>query len=338
MRWLLGVLALGGCSDVYKHPHAFVAPASCGQGPYDVRLHTDGKTGGDGVEIVACTPHRLAGHVELEIGAARLANQSFGDVAENARCVAAGATVVTTAPAGASRRDDVTASGGGTATAATTLVERPWARTNGRAGDYTTDELCAPGLVPQVILHSYFLEHAPGELDNGADIHVRIWSDAPNDLERVVFMIVHETSKKTKQQIAKERAKREERARKDAEEARQHPPPPRTISDGELDRALGDRRDTPASAPPTPHGPPPAPLAEQQPARPPGAAWVPGYWTWTGTAWGWIAGFWRDARVATPAPRIEVPGAPPAPHAVWIVGAWQLRGGAWVWVGGRWGR
>ena len=43
-------------------------------------------------------------------------------------------------------------------------------------------------------------------------------------------------------------------------------------------------------------------------------------------------------RVAPPAPRIEVYGAPPYAGAVWIAGYWQRRGGEWVWIPGQWQR
>ena len=87
---------------------------------------------------------------------------------------------------------------------------------------------------------------------------------------------------------------------------------------------MSDSHDDVASTstpPPTPsHGAPPAPLVEEKPARTnAAAAWVPGYWTWTGTDWGWIAGFWRDGEI--PAPRVEMPGASPQLGAIWIGGS-----------------
>jgi hypothetical protein len=170
-------------------------------------------------------------------------------------------------------------------------------------------------LQTQVIVHSTMFMHAPGDAEHGGEFYLWLWSDAPNDLDRVVFMVRREVSKKTKEEVDKEQAKR---AREDA----QHPP----------------KRDAVAWTPPprADHAAPPAPLAEARPEQPPNTVWVPGYWTWTGTAWGWIAGSWRAARVAMPAPRVEVPGTPLAPNAVWIVGAWQRRAGTWVWIGGCW--
>lgn len=316
MRWLLGLCALAACSDYNTHTHAFVVPETCGQGPYDVRLHTDGKTGGDGIEVIACTPRRIAGYVSYEIGSLK-GDDKFGDVADNRRCVA-GATTKIVATAPASGGGGATGSGGATASSGSALVERPWQRKSGHWGDQTAAELCEPGLYPQTILSSHVLEHRPGDFDNGGEVHVRIWSDAPNDLSGVVFMVVHSTSKKSKQEIAK---RQDKQSKETDREFREHP-----------ERFHAYQPPAPASD----HGAPPAPLAEQQPPQPPNAIWVTGYWTWTGSAWGWVAGFWRDARVATPAPRIELPGAPPVPTAVWIAGVWQLRGGTWIWIGGRW--
>src|SRR5215471_6789686 len=83
MRLPLYLVALAACgSDLQRHTHAFVASASCAQGPFEVVLHADGKTGADGVEVVACTPRRLAGHVELDVGELALHRgwRALGDV------------------------------------------------------------------------------------------------------------------------------------------------------------------------------------------------------------------------------------------------------------------
>lgn len=44
------------------------------------------------------------------------------------------------------------------------------------------------------------------------------------------------------------------------------------------------------------NGPPPAPLQETRPPPPsPAAAWVAGYWHWTGATYAWIPGHWENA-------------------------------------------
>lgn len=316
MRHLLLVAGLGwfGCgSDLRLHTHAFVAGARCGQGPYDIHLVADGKTGEEGVEVIACTPRRLSGHVVFEANHLTLANQPFGDVADNQRCLAGAATITATAAATDGGNAASAGGTGGPATTAPQLVEQPYRDDE----DPFADKVCGRlGLTAQTVLMTTVLQRTDNFLPAGADLHVRLWSDAPNDLEGVVFLIRHATSTKTPAQVAKDEAKWQHA----------HPQDPRRKLETTLE--------------PPHHGPPPAPLAEQQPPQPRGAevSWVPGYWTWTGAAWGWIAGFWRDARFDRPAPQVEIPGAPPAASAIWIGGSWELRGRGYVWIGGRWRR
>ena len=316
---VLVLVAVPACrSDVRLRTRAFVAPAACGQGPYDIHLQADGTTGGDGVEVIACTPRRLSGHVVFRAGSFELANRTYGDVADNQRCIAGRPTVTATAAAASGTGGSGTAGPTGPAgpsAAAPALIERPF------SGSETpfSDELCGRlGLPAQQILMSTLLTRTTSSeaLGPGGDLHVRLWSDVPNDLEGVVFMIRQVTSTRTPAQVERELADRDRRDRRAPE------PPARTDS------------------PPAPdHGPPPAPLVEERPAPPHAAvAWTPGYWTWTGSAWGWIAGFYRDDRAAAPAPRVELPGAPPRPDATWIGGTWQLRAGSYVWIRGRWRR
>lgn len=110
----------------------------------------------------------------------------------------------------------------------------------------------------------------------------------------------------------------------------------------------------PALAPSTPEpgepeGPPPAPQAEERPPSPSANAdWVPGYWSWSGFEWFWIAGLWRvpqadvEAGLTTHAPGapppavVEMPGTPPASGAVWVAGYWQWDSSSWVWVKSSW--
>jgi hypothetical protein len=97
------------------------------------------------------------------------------------------------------------------------------------------------------------------------------------------------------------------------------------------------------------HGPPPAPLAEEQPPKPSvNADWVPGGWRWDGWDFKWTGGGWRvpesDIRArltvtapsAPPAPRVEVAVAQPLVGAIWVPGAWHWNGAGWMWIGGGW--
>jgi len=296
MRTLL--LLVAAChSDVVHTTHAFVAPEACGQGPYDVHFRAEGKMGSEGVEVWACTPRRIAGHVEMRVGGFAMRDVAFGDAADNGRCVGGGPVVISSGAGTASAGSDGGAPG--TRAAQPVLVAQAF----DDKGALIPDDACkAYGLEGL-----YLMNDTMTPLEPGADIDVRIWSDAPNDLSGVIFLVRHAISTKTRAEEEKEWASIK------PEPAAQH-----------HEEKKPD------------HGAPPAPLAEERPGAPSASArWVPGYWTWTGAAWGWVAGFWRDDAVAMPAPRIEVPGAAPE-GAVWIGGAWQLRAGAWIWVSGRW--
>jgi hypothetical protein len=65
---------------------------------------------------------------------------------------------------------------------------------------------------------------------------------------------------------------------------------------------------------------PPAPLVEGVPAPRPGYVWAPGYWTWQGERYNWIAGSWMKER----------PGYRWEPHR-WVEhdSHWQLQHGHW---------
>jgi hypothetical protein len=310
MQWWVGACvcaATGACtSDFARHTRAFVPAQRCSQGPFDVHLTVTGKTAEEGIEIVACTPRRIAGRVAVTVDRVPLTDEAFGDGADNARCVAGPSAVVVTAAApaagnaAAAAGDELAPPGRSVAQ----LVEQPY------RGSETPfeDELCRPtGRVAQRVLGPFSWRPDESPFGAGADVHVRLWSDAPNDLDGVVFFVRYLTSNRSRAEV------------KEEYEASEKDPP--TV---ERPRAAG-------------HGPPPAPLAESRPPPPSALVdWVPGYWTWSGAAWGWVAGFWRDARLDMPAPQPEVPGAPPGVGALWIGGTWHIQAGAWVWIGGRW--
>ncbi len=307
---LAGLVGLVGCgNDLHRHTRAFVASTACGQGPYEITFPADGTTGGDGVEVIACTPRRISGHVVFSAGQFELANQSYGEGSDNQRCFG-GPSAVVASSSGGSRTSSAGGSGVGDASSpAPVLVERPFTS----AETPFSDELCGKyGLTAQVVLMPTVLTRTSTEHDflpRGTELRVRLWSDAPNDLEGVVFMIRQLTSTQTPAQAAKEESKRD----------KSH----------DSGRSL--------SAHPADHGPPPAPLAEERPPQPIAAAtWIPGYWTFAAGQWGWRSGFWRDERNAPPPPRFEQPGAPPTEGAIWISGTWTLRATGYGWVSGRW--
>ena len=68
-------------------------------------------------------------------------------------------------------------------------------------------------------------------------------------------------------------------------------------------------------------GPPPAPVREDRPPQPsPQAAWVPGYWHWTGMQYSWIPGHWE---------------APP-PGQSWTAPVYTARDGRYFYENGHW--
>ncbi|HEX4451283.1 MAG TPA: YXWGXW repeat-containing protein [Kofleriaceae bacterium] len=295
----------------------FAAPSACAQGPFEVDVPADGTTAVDGIALVACTPRRLVGHAEIWIGSTAEMS-SFGDVADNARCVGgSGTAVIATAGSATSVGGD--ASTGSAAPAAAALVKQTF------SGSDADDEssICARygGSAQEIADYHVTRTSAEIRVEPGEPMTVRFWSAEPNDLAGVVFLIRHVTSTKPPKQLSKDEAAKLARDRA-----------------AENQRAFAEQPHRAPVAPQpteTPWRAPPQPLAEVQPDRPNEAAtWVAGYWKWTGAAYGWVAGFWRDA-ADMPAPQVESPGA--APHgAIWIGGAWRRSGGGWVWIGGRW--
>lgn len=324
--WLVLALAIcvGACGDTYQYrTREYMANSACGQGPYDVLVPADGTTAEDGVEVIACTPRRLAGQVLVQVGFPM--RSSFGSDADNQRCVASQPVVVVAgAGAGAvaaSSSGAVGAAGSAGLANAPALVEQPY-----RGGETGfADELCKPFGLPAQVIADEAMDHYAKEdwpVAPGEDMRVRIWSDVPNDLSGVIFLV---------RQV---RASAKQKPRPVEHES----PKPASVASAQAPPAPAPK---PAAAAPHPsYSPPPPPLAEEQPPRTSDtAAWVPGYWTWTGTAWGWIAGSWRDASAsAAPAPQAEQPGAPPVVGAIWIGGSWRRSGATWVWITGRWRR
>ena len=212
----------------------------------------------------------------------------------------------------------------------------------------------------------------------GIEILFRFWSVEPNDLEGVTFVLEHRVAQpdcsdeEWAEQLAEERADREEESREQQEEDEEwsaycdaHHDDEECWGEGGYDayqaswqesfEESGTQAGTPPPVEPTgpqpsdPTGPPPAPRPEaRSPSPSVNAEWVPGYWHWSGFAWGWIAGLWRvpeadiEADLTThapeqpPPPLIETRPASPASNALWTAGYWQWDGDAFVWVKGSW--
>lgn len=317
MMWCAALVASACGNSLHTKTRAYVATEACGQGPFDVVIRADATTGGEGMEVIACTPRRLAGYVELRAGALPLASRAFGDVADNQRCLGGRPVAVTEAASATSSTAQASGGAGGVRATSPNLVERPFTDSE----TPFADELCKPyGLTAQTLLGVTTMARPDDTwLKRGDTLQLRIWSEAPNDLEGVVFMVRHVTSSQSMAEAAKEQQEWEKKWDREEREGKHAKAAPRTSP---RERYVA---------------PPPPPLAEQRPSAPSATAtWVAGYWVRTGERWGWIAGFWRDEGNALPAPQVEIPGAPPHDGAVWIGGTWTLRAGAHVWIRGRW--
>jgi hypothetical protein len=262
------VLVVAACSsDLRYQTQVFAAPSTCAQGPFEVDVAADGTTAVDGIELVACTPRRLVGHAEIWIGSTAEMT-TFGDVADNARCVAGSAAVIATAAASGSAAPSSDGSAG--SAEAPVLVKQVF---QGSAGDDETS-ICASygGSAQEIADYHVTRTSAEPRVARGEAMTVRLWSVEPNDLDGVVFLIRHVTSTQPPKQLSKDEVAKLERERA-AENARAFAEPrPALVAPQPTD---------------TPWNAPPPPLAEARPDRPSDAAtWVPGYWKWTGVAVG----------------------------------------------------
>lgn len=309
------------------------------------------------------------GHVE-SVGVSRST-----DAPDNARCVASDAELSQVATTSGGEAVAPSAAAAGPATAAADSPAAPTVELH---------EVTSPG----ASVDSYSLCDAPGlsqvdiadveidSVDANAELRVRIWSLEPNDLEGVFFVLRRFVMRPSvsdaewQAHLDEEQREREQQAREaqaEADEYQRHCAAHHEDEDcwgeGGYDareaREERARREWVARGSPRPaaepvrrdpSGPPPAALAEERPPAPSANAdWVPGYWNWSGTAWGWLAGRWRvpdtditaglttHAPTAPPAPRTDDDQPPsPAPGAVWCNGHWQWAGAAFVWVKGSW--
>ena len=77
---------------------------------------------------------------------------------------------------------------------------------------------------------------------------------------------------------------------------------------------------TVAQPPPPPPGPPPA--ADNIPPSPaPNALWIPGYWSYDGVRYGWMAGHWE---------------IPPPNARTYMAAHWENQGNGYAFVQGYW--
>jgi hypothetical protein len=358
-RHLVLLLALAaaasGCGPYMIHEdHRRLVLASsrpCAQGPFEVRLQAAGARWGEAFILEAHSPRPLRGRYSLS-APGRTVDGAFGGPGplDNARCVAAPAEL----PAGPDAPGPAPGEPGPRPRAARVAPPPPPAPAADvpvlvEAPDFSPP----PGALPGGLFHISFPSgglDAPPPLPAGADVVVRLWSDEPNDLSQVFFVLRHvvvrpsvsdeewvrhvrreEDLRRTR--LAREWAKEAVENHRRQRHCEAHHEDEGCWGPGGYEGALARMRRPPApppppqprvaaQAPPPPPvakapGPPPPPRAEVQPPHPSEhAAWVPGYHRWDGFAYRWISGFWRvpeeDRRQRLTA---TAPAPPPPPRA-----------------------
>jgi len=190
-------------------------------------------------------------------------------------------------------------------------------------------------------VRSFVLDHGWISAEDDVAIEARfaidLWSDEPNDLEGLVFVVERHA-------VVADMTRERWRAYRDASDAYYEA----YMANLEVEVRAGrtELLDTKVKTPP-----PPPPRAEVQPPRPSrNARWIPGYWLHADAKFHWIAGLWdvpeedlaREQTVQAPTPPPAAPAhdepteAAPTRTAVWTPGSWQWNGRAYVWVAGAW--
>jgi hypothetical protein len=318
---------------------AFRPGDRCGQGPY--RMETDALRAKYGEQIIvyACGQHEIAGNYRLTVEykdkrrPADSDDRAFGwGRSDNAACKANRASTVQAASGtgsgtGAGAGAPPAAGGGGAPAAPPAkLKPTPLARVA------AVPEQCR---FRSAVLDSSYRSYGDSvPLD--AHLVIDLWSDEPNDLEGLVFVI-------EKKAVVADMTVERWKAYMDA--SRAWGERYMAFLNGEVAAGRTTLVDTTARTPP----PPPA-RAETPPPRPSrNARWIPGYWHHAEAKFHWIAGLWqvpdediaKDLTVHAPkpppaAPVVEPRPARPTGTAVWTSGQWQWDGRAYVWIAGSW--
>jgi WXXGXW repeat (2 copies) len=306
----------------------------CGQGPYRFESDSLRAKFGERMVIYACGKHMISGNYRITTTRKALpANSSestFGFHHDNEACkareLAATSGVASGGGGGAPAGDAKGQHGGATATAPA------------KVKPVTLEQATS---VPEDCVRSSVLDSSWISAEDGIaiDAHfvVDLWSDEPNDLDGLVFVV---------EKSAADAGMTLERwhAYQNAENAWFKA----YMANLDIEVRAGRTRIIEAKVK-TP--PPPPPRAEVQPPRPSRhARWIPGYWFYEDAKFHWIAGLWdvpeedvqRALTVQAPtpppaAPAHDQPTEPqPTSTAVWTPGSWQWDGRAYVWVAGAW--
>jgi hypothetical protein len=306
---------------------------ACGQGPYRLETDTLHTAYGERLYVYACGKHAIQGNYRItnthKGSTPSTKEASFGFSRENGACTA---HEVTTTTAGSSGGTGVgpRASGGrsnGPAIAAPATL-KPVALERATA-------IPADCVRTQVINTSTVT--TGGGLTSEWHIQIDLWSDVPNDLDGLVFVV--ERSNVRPDMTPEGWAAFI--AAGDAYHAAYMANLEVNVKSGRT-RILDSKVTAPA---------PPPPRVETQPPRPSqNARWIPGYWLYEDASFHWLAGLWevpeadvqRALTVQAPTPppaepaRDEPTDPAPVRAAVWTPGSWQWDGRAYVWIAGAW--
>lgn len=305
----------------------------CGQGPY--RLETDSLRAhyGEQVIVYACGAHEISGNYRLTVEtkgqASRASDSAFGFGRDNEACKGNRAAIV---QSGGSAAPGAGSTGGGSSGHAATSVAPAHMKPTSLARVADVPAECK---VRSQLLDSSYYSAGP-EVALDGHLVVDVWSDEPNDLEGLVFVI-------EKRAVASDMTP--ERwtaylAASDAWDKRYM-----ALLDSEVAAGRTTILDSTVKTPP-----PPPPRTETPPPRPSrNARWIPGYWQYGDGSFHWLAGLWdvppediaKDLTVHAPrlppAAPAEQPTEPqPVATAVWAPGQWQWDGRGYVWISGAW--
>jgi len=305
----------------------------CGQGPYRVESDSLRAKYGERMVVFACGKHVIRGNYRLtttrKAQAPTTSEAAFGFDRDNAACK--GREVAVTS--GGTRGGAAAGAGGGRGGRGGTTAKAPTT-----IKPVTLEHATS---VPDDCVRSFVLDHTWSTLDDSVAIDARfvidLWSDEPNDLEGLVFVV-------EKSAVVGDMTRERWQAYRDASDAYYKA----YMADLDVEVRAGRTTliDTTVKTPP-----PPPPRAEVQPPRPSrNARWIPGYWFFEDAKFHWIAGLWdvpeedvrRELTVQAPtpppaAPAHDRPTEPqPTRTAVWTPGSWQWDGRVYVWVDGAW--
>ncbi len=311
----------------------FVAPAACGQGPYEIQFPATNQEWLEAFDAVVVAPRALRGNFRAEDPVHGYGGVFGTGSPDNKRCVLTAAEkAAPSAPA----------AGGAVSVPVTGATASQVAPPPSKSSDPEWMPAKATPLIevppPQVLPASKRHRIGYGVWQNRqigtVDITkkrpysvIRFWFDEPNDLEGAVFLVEHVLAT-----LAVPEAELQARAR--AKEEREHAESVRNVEnykrfdeervarrtycdshhedkgcwpkgyEQEMAERRAEERSTrewreeqkrhPSPPPKEPDRAPPEARAEAQPPGPSvNATWVAGYWTWNEGDWVWLGGRWR---------------------------------------------